>query len=281
MAADSHARTKMETKLPGFAWKRVVKDLRKEGFDPGFIKELRAHYQKKDRDRTLKLNILGFLNPTDHTIQVTPDAVEGAKKFVAENKAVFDEAEKRYGVPREVVSSLLWIETRHGAIRGDFNVPSVFLSLLEARNQRVQSALYREASRKRSPAAIELGPKGLREKIRSRVERKSEWAIEELRALQKLRQDKQDVFKLEGSFAGAFGIPQFIPSSFSRWSATTKPDGKADLSDPADAIMSVSNYLKQSGWGETEESKRKAIYAYNHADDYVEAILRIAAQAKN
>lgn len=279
-AEAARSKKSKEPKLPKFAWSRVERELAKAGLAKPFIRELRRKYDKSDRARTLRLNILGFLNPTDHTIQVTDTAVEGARRFLAERKAAFDLAEKQFGVPREVVSSLLWIETRHGQIVGDFHVPSVYLTLFEGKQKGVRTALYRSASKTRSPAAAELGPKGLREKIESRTERKSDWALEELRALEKLWSEKKDILETRGSFAGAFGIPQFIPSSYEKWSCAAKPDAKADLSDPDDAIMSVANYLAKSGWGETTEAKRKAIYAYNHSEDYVSAILLIAEKAR-
>jgi membrane-bound lytic murein transglycosylase B len=63
-----------------------------------------------------------------------------------------------------------------------------------------------------------------------------------------------NIFALRGSWAGAIGIPQFMPGSYMKFAVDFDGDGQVDLSGtPADAIGSVANFLKQHGWkpGET------------------------------
>ena len=63
------------------------------------------------------------------------------------------------------------------------------------------------------------------------------------------REQSMDVLGVRGSYAGAIGIPQFMPSSYRRYAIDFDNDGKVDLSgSPADAIGSVANYLKSFGW---------------------------------
>ena len=63
------------------------------------------------------------------------------------------------------------------------------------------------------------------------------------------REEKVDPFELRGSFAGAMGIPQFMPSSYRAHGIDFNGDGRRDLwHDPEDAIGSVANYLKMYGW---------------------------------
>ena len=86
---------------------------------------------------------------------------------------------------------------------------------------------------------------------------------------------------MKGSWAGAFGICQFIPSSYVRFAVDGNGDGVIDLFDFRDAVASIANYLKAHGWENGRlEAKRQAIYAYNHCDSYVDAVLAYAKATK-
>jgi len=86
-----------------------------------------------------------------------------------------------------------------------------------------------------------------------------------------------DPLSIKGSWAGAFGLCQFVPSSYLHYAVDGNGDGRVDLFNVVDALASVANYLKRSGWEkENQEKKKKAIYAYNHCDNYVKAVLAYA-----
>ncbi|MDX6562358.1 MAG: hypothetical protein QOD65_2172 [Gaiellales bacterium] len=76
------------------------------------------------------------------------------------------------------------------------------------------------------------------------------------------------------SSAGAVGWMQFMPSTWRRWGTDASGDGVADPYDPQDAIFSAARYLDAAG---ARNDMRRAIFAYNHADWYVNEILAIAA----
>jgi soluble lytic murein transglycosylase-like protein len=76
------------------------------------------------------------------------------------------------------------------------------------------------------------------------------------------------------SSAGAVGWMQFLPSTWRRWGVDASGDGIADPYDPQDAIFSAARYLDAAG---ARSDLRRAIFAYNHADWYVNEILSIAA----
>jgi hypothetical protein len=76
------------------------------------------------------------------------------------------------------------------------------------------------------------------------------------------------------SSAGAVGWMQFLPSTWRRWGVDASGDGIADPYDPQDAIFSAARYLDAAG---ARTDLRRAIFAYNHADWYVNEILSIAA----
>ena len=76
------------------------------------------------------------------------------------------------------------------------------------------------------------------------------------------------------SSAGAVGWMQFLPSTWRRWGTDASGDGIADPYDPQDAIFSAARYLDAAG---AQSDIRRAVFAYNHADWYVNDVLRMAA----
>lgn len=263
-------------------WVRIEAELKKEKFKSGFIRFLKSHFDPPNHESVLNLNILGFLTPVDHNDQVTDDAVDETRGFMNVHKRSLALAKKKFKVDPEYVSALLYLETRHGKLRGKFHVPSVFASLIGARNKTVQANLILEAKKRMNADSPPL--KEVLKKVREKIKSKSKWAVSELRVVEKVYK-RDPVFAKEwvGSFAGAFGISQFLPSSFSRWAYTDRKKGKKidlpDLDDPHDAILSVGNYLSKNGWGKSRKKKEKALYHYNNSKDYVEAILSIGDQA--
>src|SRR6185369_11602712 len=87
-----------------------------------------------------------------------------------------------------------------------------------------------------------------------------------------------DPLDVRGSGSGAFGLPQFLPSSYLRFGVDGDGDGRVSLYDPADAIASAANYLAGHGWkGEISRAEqRRAIWAYNHSDAYIDTVLALA-----
>src|SRR4051794_17912769 len=72
------------------------------------------------------------------------------------------------------------------------------------------------------------------------------------------------------SSAGAVGWMQFMPATWSQWGEDANADGMRDPADPVDAIYSAARYLQASGAG---SDLRRAVFAYNHADWYVDSVL--------
>jgi membrane-bound lytic murein transglycosylase B len=85
-----------------------------------------------------------------------------------------------------------------------------------------------------------------------------------------------------GSYAGAVGIAQFMPSNILLHGQDGNQDGHIDLFDHADAITSIASYLKYYGWqpGMTGEPAGKVIYHYNRSPYYVDTILKAAKLLK-
>ena len=88
-----------------------------------------------------------------------------------------------------------------------------------------------------------------------------------------------DPLAITGPSAGAFGLTQFLPSSYLRFAVDRRcGDGVVSLYDPDDAIASTANYLRGNGWrpGISYTDQRRVIWTYNHSDAYIDTVLRLA-----
>ena len=134
--------------------------------------------------------------------------------FLEENERYFGMAEDRYGVPRDIVAGIIGIETLYGRNQGHFRVLDVLCTL---------SFDYK---------------------------RRAEYFRSELTEfLLLIREQNLEPTSVLGSFAGAIGLGQFMPSSIRKLAVDFDGDGKIDLTNSAgDAIGSVANYLADRGW---------------------------------
>lgn len=259
-------------------WPYVEKKLKASGFDKKFITDLKKHYEPKHFEMVVKLNVLLFLVTADyHGVQVTEEGVQKVRFFLAKNEKVFQQAEKDYGVSRNIIASLLWMETRHGQNQGVFHVASSFVHLLQADREDVKAFLQKKAPEYNQKVTAQQ-----RKEIIARTKKKADWALQELKAVATLyKKDRKLAMNLRGSFSGAFGMPQFLPSSYQHWAKASKKGNVADLYKPSDAICSVGNYLKQHGWRWNKNTTHvKSLMKYNNSRDYAEAILKLAEKSK-
>ena len=135
-------------------------------------------------------------------------------RFWQQHQRTIDAAVARYGVPAEVIVAIIGVETHYGSYTGNFEVLSALATL-----------------------AFDYPPR-------------AELFRRELEALFLLaREQARDPASYSGSFAGALGYPQFLPSSVRAYAVDFDRNGRIDFdSDPVDAIGSVANYLRAHGW---------------------------------
>ena len=140
--------------------------------------------------------------------------IKNGIKFWRENETVISEVSERSGVPGEIITAIIGVETRYGKVTG---------------NHRVISAL--------STLAFDYPP-------RSRFFRNE---LESFLLL--TREENKSPLELKGSYAGAMGYGQFMPSSYRAYAVDSDGDGKRDIwSSRADAVGSVANYLSAHNW---------------------------------
>ncbi|MCC8194498.1 MAG: lytic murein transglycosylase, partial [Deltaproteobacteria bacterium] len=213
--------------------------------------------------------------PSVYKSMVKPESVAKCKAYLEQHAAAFAGMEKEYGVPKEIVASLLMVETRLGTYLG-YNSSFWSLACMAATDkpERVEAVLP-TLPLPMTPDKEEWLQKILRER--------STWAYKELLAL--IRHGMAnglDPLTMPGSVYGAIGICQFMPSNLPKFAVDGNKDGTIDLFDPADAIPSVGNYLKEHGWtGADFTDKDRAAHhtvlkRYNKSNVYANTILALA-----
>ena len=117
--------------------------------------------------------------------------------------------------------------------------------------------------------------------------KRAKWASRELASyLEYCYKDGVDPQSIEGSYAGAFGFGQFIPSSFNRFSVDFDGDGVRRPHDWPDVLGSIANYLIKNGYNPGSENYKKdgdiwkSVWAYNHSDNYVMAVLGLTEKIR-
>ena len=106
----------------------VVEKLINAGVDSSFVFDLIKNENVEFKEKYVKINVVGKYSPPDYSSHYNSRAVRNSKKFLADNTAILEKAEMEYGVPKEVITSILYVETRHGNYLGYNNIASVFLS---------------------------------------------------------------------------------------------------------------------------------------------------------
>ena len=199
-----------------------------------------------------------------------PNALKLAKEFWNRHATLLERIEQRLKIPQEILVAILLVESKFGETGKSYRVLNVFTTLVVESSPATVERFYRRLKTK-YPAVT-------RKYLASRLERKAKWAYEELIALLSIGLNYgQDISGYRGSYAGAFGIPQFLPSSYHRWAVDGNGDGRISLFDLADSLASISTFLEQHGWTEaaSQEDKERAVWNYNHSTHYVNTIFAI------
>ena len=162
---------------------------------------------------------------------IEPIRIRAGVRFWEENAEALKRAEAAYGVPAEIIVGIIGIETIYGRDTGRFRVLDSLTTLAfaypDSPNQAARKAFFRDELANTLVLARERG---------------------------------YDAFSLLGSFAGAVGLPQFMPSNILKYGVDFDNDGRIDLrGSSVDAIGSVANFLIQHGWN--AEHRGPAAYA--------------------
>jgi len=206
----------------GFAQREDVRTFIEEmherhGFDRARLTRLFGQAQPQPKA------IQAILPPKDPSVRswqayrarfVEPNRIEGGLRFWQTHRQTLEAARRTYGVPEEIIVAIIGIETIYGRNVGKFPALATLATL-----------------------AFDYPPR-------------AELFRRELEALLLLaRESHRSPIAYSGSYAGALGIPQFLPSSIRNWGVDFDEDGQVDLAaSSADAIGSVANFLASHGW---------------------------------
>jgi membrane-bound lytic murein transglycosylase B len=257
----------------------VIRVLLSKGVDSAFIFKIIGDKNTIFHEKYLRINVLNFNSKPDYSAHYNRESTRESAKYLRKYYDIFQKTEDKYLVPKETIASILWVETRFGQNTGNHSVLSVFLSTALS-NQ----AQYLKMNRDNLISEFdgtEQELAALDQKLIQRSNKKTNWAIDELIALYQINKKNPNwIFDLKGSWAGAFGYSQFLPSSYLKWAVDGNNDGKIDLYNIEDAIFSVANYLKTNGWSPLYENQKAAVFHYNNSNDYVKAIFRLSNKLK-
>ncbi len=199
-----------------------------------------------------------------------PEPISRARAYMASHAAALKSAARAYGVDREVIASILLVETRLGTFTGKRSVFNTLSTMAALDDPGLRRDFWNRIAPERRIRADQFAAK---------ADAKSTWAYQELKAfLQYADREGIDPLAVGGSYAGAMGICQFMPSNALRLAVDGNRDGRVDLFDHADAIASVARYLKHHGWrpGLARQKRYQVILRYNYSKYYANTILKIA-----
>jgi membrane-bound lytic murein transglycosylase B len=147
-------------------------------------------------------------------IFITPARISRGVDFWRQNEAALLRAQQEYGVEPQVIVAIIGVETFYGGNTGNYRVIDALSTL--AFDYPARAPFFRQQ-------------------------------LKEFLLL--AREQQVDPLSLKGSYAGAMGLPQFMPSSYRAFAVDLNGDGKINIwTNPADAIGSVASYFKQHGW---------------------------------
>jgi len=205
---------------------------------------------------------------------LSDSSIRKAGRYIENHKDALLLAEKRYGVDRYVITAIILVETKLGTYLGSRSILNTLSTMASLSDTEIRKIFWDRIPKKRRIT---------REKFEAKADAKSRWAYNELKAFLKyVSGAKIDPFSINGSFAGALGIAQFMPSNILAYARDGNGDGRVDLFEHADAIFSIANYLKNFGWrpGLTRKKAYGVLLHYNYSKYYANTILNVAEKLR-
>ena len=204
-------------------------------------------------------------------------SVRTAAGFLEVNRSTIEKVLGDSPVSPEVVVAILNVESSLGTYKGTYPVMNVFASLTLLGTDPITDVAPEFWNN-----VLDGVPKNeqdaARTLARKRANSKARWAYRELKTVLNMAgEGKFDPLEVKGSWAGAYGLPQFIPSSANAYGRDGDGDGVINLNTLPDAVASVAHYLRIHGYkDDIPKKRRKAVWHYNHSEEYVDCIITLA-----
>ena len=253
----------------------VQKRLIADGFAPAKIKQLYSRPQVSfEADGVILL--FTYKEAQVNYGQFTNKwSIRKANQYLQENKSDLARIENEYGVDKKVITAILLVETGLGASVGTRSALNTLSTMAALRDPDVRNKLW---------DLIPDSKKISRKKFEKKAASRSNWAYKELKAfLEYTSREGFDPVSIPGSFAGAVGIAQFMPTNILAYGKDGNDDGMVNMLNHTDSMASIANFLKSHGWrpGQSRKKAEKIIYHYNHSSYYVNTILKISSRLKS
>ena len=185
-------------------------------------------------------------------IFITEKRIKGGISFFNNNESLIKEVSDSLKVDQYLLVSLVGVESNYGKHYGKYSVFNALYTLIH------------------------------------HLPRKKKWAAKELSEFIILCHGNNiDPHSIKGSYAGAFGFGQFIPSSFNHYAIDFDGDSKRDHDKWPDVLGSIANYLLKNGYKPNSNnyskgsSTWKSVFAYNRSNNYVGVIMELRNEIKN
>ena len=271
IAATSDATVESNKEALSSVQERLIAD----GFDAAKIKRLYSRPQVSFEADGVILLFTYREAQVDYGQFTNKWSIRKAEEYIEKNRADLTRIEKAYGVDKKVITAILLVETGLGASVGTRPALNTLSTMAALKDPAVRNKLW---------DLIPDSKKVSRKKFEQKAASRSRWAYEELKALLKYSaREGVDAATIPGSFAGAVGVAQFMPTSILAYGKDANDDGVVDMLNHADSMASIANFLKSHGWrpGQGRKKAAKIIHHYNHSDYYVNTILKISGRLKS
>jgi membrane-bound lytic murein transglycosylase B len=271
---------------PAFAnWSPLIDRLVKDGFEESTIRNLFSRSEARFEPGAMSTKIEELLkyppgkksapwvptyNPKVVYKHYLREKTLGlARSYLRENAAVLDYVSNAYCVPKEIIVSILLVETRFGD----------FVGRKEAFNSLASMALCTELETIRSYLPKKLIHSKNEAFARTVCCEKADWAYGELKSLLLYAERNGfDPLSLPGSIYGAIGLCQFMPSNSLFYGVDGDEDGRIDLFTKTDALFSIANYLRGHGWDckMDKTGQLRVVLDYNRSSIYANTVMSVA-----
>jgi membrane-bound lytic murein transglycosylase B len=246
---------------------RLIRD----GFDKPFVQGLYARPEAVFDHR----GITAYFSHRESTLNydqfLSKKSIHKATAYLKTHSEALKQVARQYGVQGEIITAILLVESRLGTFIGRHPVLTTLSNMAAIGDTTTRDMVWDTYVREKTSQS--------KERFDKWAARKSAWAYGELKAyLKYVKEQNLDPFSMNGSYAGALGYSQFVPSSVLKFGKDGNQDGQVNLYQHGDAIESVANYLKKHGWkpGLSRQEAVRILLRYNNSKYYANAILNVA-----
>lgn len=246
--------------------KRLISD----GFRPEKVRQIYSQAGVVFEPKGVSLFFVHRESKLNYDQFTDQPSLDSAHAYLQQHSEALSRAEADYGVDKHIITAILLVESRFGKYIGKRSALNTLSTMAALADPGVRKAFWKYMTDKNRIS---------RKRFEQKADRKSQWAYLELKELLKYAaHEGVNPAAIKGSYAGAVGLPQFMPSNILKYGGDGDQNGTIDLETHADAVASIAKYLKGHGWrpGLPRSKAEKVIYRYNHSSYYVKTILKVA-----